>query len=344
MTKNKEQGTRKRCTNRSWGLTIDDTGDLSPKEVFDRFLKTKFGVLQGCAVRHSKEGSAHVHVALIMRDKPAAFYWDEVTDYFGKGVVAQPLKCKSRDFDKKCDMYYEYMVSEAKHPGEEISEPHLHKYEPTLVSDGVNLAKCPTKVWFLYHIKEGKTFREIVEEADLKREADLYMDMQKYKKMFNNYKKFNRDDTVMHELSEFKSTVVEDIKRQWNPKNQTLILKGPSNMGKTELSKALLKSTSGDAPKLISNLNQLNYRDPHQPMLLDDMNFSKISRSKLIALLDIENTRGIRVLYDVHEIEAGTHRILTTNEELFQLFSSHDKACTRRFCCIDLSKYGKLYE
>ena len=169
--------------------------------------------------------------------------------------------------------------------------------------------------------------------------------MDPIKKMINNWEKHNQDLTVRHELEEFKPEAVQKVINNWAPSKTTLILKGPSEMGKTELAKALLKRVCPKQnPLFCSNLNKLKYRDAHQPFICDDMNFSQISRSKGIALLDIENERDIRILFGIHTIDAGCPRIFTTNEEMEQFLPySDDPAIDRRFVVVDVTEFGRLY-
>lgn len=180
-----------------------------------------------------------------------------------------------------------------------------------------------------------------------KRQAQFFTKLPALKRMIYNYETFHKDCTVLHESSSFTKEAIDAL-RGWSPTRQTLILRGRSNMGKTELAKAVLNEMCEQPPLLCGNLNKLTVHAKGQGIIFDDMNFSLISRPKAIALLDTENDRDIRILFGIHTIPAQTRKIITTNEPLEELLNftgdaELDEAIRRRIHVVDLTDLGKLY-
>lgn len=336
------------CQNRSWGLVLDGPVTISPKEIIEHYCGLKYGVYCAAIYKHQKKedpADYHYHVALVLRDKPQIKY-TELPKYFqvqGKYVLNEKLKCKSRDFGKKMLMHHQYCMDQEKHPDENLSLEYAHKWTPPVTTDaGVVVADLSTKEWVMFSLESGLDFKQMMSLANLKRRADLMMDMDKYQKMISNYKRFTESKTVTKSLESFKPEVVEFVKANWKP-DTSLVLSGASGMGKTELAKSLMTELHGD-PKFISNLNALSHREAMQPIIFDDIDFTNFGRTKKIHILDVDNDRDIRVLYGTARIEAGTQRIFTTNALIpEQLFGKLDRAHTRRMSFVELDKFEKLY-
>lgn len=121
----------------------------------------------------------------------------------------------------------------------------------------------------------------------------------------------------IHDLSEFKNVPVEII--EWGrqePPTTSLIIHGPSNTGKTELAKTIIKSMGRE---LIfcrdrNSLRNESIRTGLSGIVYDDVHLNDLSREEIIHMLDVENTSHIRVLYGVVTIPAGIPRIFTTND------------------------------
>lgn len=357
QNQNQKPVKRVRFQTRCWEVIFDTDVDTSMvKTKLEEFEKAKYGIYKAFGVYHNEgeDGKSHIHLGMILRDVPKTLYSDNLKEYFGTtqcSILGKKGK-KKLTCDQKLQIYYNYCMDEDHpHHVNTTIESLLIKGDWTpseTVKQGskiINVDEMTIKTWFLYKLKNNFSFREIVESASIDREAELYYSFDKYKRMFNTYVKFNKSETKYRTTEEFRPEVVEHIVSQWNPKKQTLILKGPSNKGKTELAKALLKNINKNInPIICSSKEKLRWRDPAQPILYDDMNFSKFSRSSTIHFLDIENDRDIRILRDVHTIEAGTPRIMTTNEEL-EIFMDNfdDPAIARRFLEIDVTPFGVLY-
>lgn len=316
-------------------------------EILTCYKENQYGLYKGFVKWHhgtpeDDHKGPHTHVAIILREKPKICY-KKLKEFFKVGEVrptlVNPMGKGNTSPLKKLNNYVSYLCDG--HDNGHYTDSWNYKYDHEiegLKNDGLILCL----------LERGKTLREIVEAGDYNFKAYVFKHKDLIDKMINNWRKFNRDDTVYHEMDEFLNEPGQDTARDeisaWDPTKETLILKGPSNMGKTELAKAILKKLTGKNPIFCSNLNKLKYRDVHQPFILDDMNFSLISRTKGIALVDVENERDIRILFGIHTIDAGCARIFTTNEEMkdFLPQDTHG-AIKRRVRVVDLEQYGRLY-
>lgn len=360
MTKSKKQeatkkSPAKRCQVRAWEIVYKIT-DQTP-EILMKFLRSsKWGIYEGFGVTHLETDNHHVHLGIILRDK-INVDWKHIAPYFlYPGLpppLTTPLKNKSRKFDVKLQQYYDYAMDQLKHVDQEIGTPYFYKWTPKeKTEDGLDLEKCSIETYVLHFYKTGLTLHQIEELMGTRRQSQFFTKLSALKKMIYNYECFHNDETVTHELTSYKPEVIELIKEKWDPKKQTLLLKGPSNRGKTEFGKSLLKDITQKNALVISNLNRLTCAEKGQGLLFDDMNFKQVSRSKAIQLTDVENDRDIRILFGIHTITAGTPKIMTTNEDLDDFFpwtqsnffgNQLDEAIKRRICYIDLTKFGKLY-
>ena len=233
-------------------------------------------------------------------------------------------------------------------------EPYLYKWTPKIkTEDGIDCDKCTIETYVLHFYKLGMTLHEIEETMSTKRQSQFFSKLIPLKKMIYNYECFHHDETVTHDLNTFKSEVVEHIKQTWDPKKTTLVLRGPSNKGKTELAKSVLKEVTKKSALVMSNLNKLQFAEKGQGLIFDDMNFRNVSRSKAIALTDTENDRDIRILFGIHTIPTGTPKIMCTNEDLDDYLplsimeansEAMNEAILRRITVIDVTKFGKLYQ
>lgn len=328
------------------GIELIFDGHLNGEVILEQFRKVPHGLYKAFVKWHHGKPDTdlpnpHTHVALILRDKPQ-IPWDDRFDYFKVEVLGvqtvprlcQPLGKGNAKPLKKMATYVSYLVDG--HDNGHYEDTWNYKYDHELID-----LKPDGKILCL--LSRGKDLRTIIEEGDWTFKAYCFKHKDLIDKMINNWRKFQRDDTVHHELEEFTSKARDSVS-DWDPRTHTLILKGPSNMGKTEFAKALLKRVTQKNPIFCSNLNKLRYRDTHQPFILDDMNFRALSRTKGIALTDIENERDIRILFGIHTIDAGTARIFTTNEDMEDYLPMDlTGAIGRRIKVVDMESFGRLY-
>lgn len=344
----------KRCSQRGFSLVFPAPKPLqfpsSAQTLWEELAAMKYGAYKGFAVQHSKGDSAHIHMAVIFRDKPtnAKFTYASLIDYFGKGVSVSVLTRRTKVIERKMDKLFNYCISQEKHPGETISEPILFKgYKPQLEvqTDGetIVLGECSTKIWFLHHLEAGLELLDIYKIADLRRRADICCELSKYQKMMNNFFQLTQDNTSYFPFDSF-TQAARDAVADWDCTKTCLILKGETGFGKTEFAKALMYERTNKYACFVSNLNKLGIRAQNQPIIYDDMNFSQCKREKGIHLTDLENDRDIRILFGVHTVPAKTPRIFTTNMSM-QDFMPFDPtgAIDRRCTFIDVTDLGKLY-
>lgn len=116
----------------------------------------------------------------------------------------------------------------------------------------------------------------------------------------------------------------------WNPREQTLLLCGMTNTGKTTLAASLLPLAL-----FTRHLDKLAELKPgHQGVILDDMTFKHLHDEAQIALTDCAMETNVHVRYKVATIPAGLPRIITTNREPFEVFNLNNPAIARRILCI----------
>jgi len=143
MGKRQETGNtpNKICQCRSFELVFDQL-TLNGEELFKELCSKKHGIYQGFAVKHTKkDNSSHVHVGLVLRDKPQdrSFTWKNLKSYFTvKDNIPREhgkLTCPSKDLDKKLQQYFNYCIDEEKHPDETLEIIFLHKWKPKTKQD-----------------------------------------------------------------------------------------------------------------------------------------------------------------------------------------------------------------
>lgn len=331
----------KRFQARAIEIVFDE--HIDGKLILDTYKQNlKVGLYCGFVKWHNgteDEPNEHTHVAIVTREKPK-WEFHKLKKIFKVGEVephlVNPIGKGNGSPKKKLTIYCNYMTDG--HDNGHFEDTWNYKFD-------LELESCKPDGRILCLLGRGKSIKEIVQDGDWDFRAYVMKNKSSVDKMVNNWRKFNEDQTVYYSLDEFKPKVLTALEDSgWNPKKQTLILKGPSNAGKTELAKAALKKLTGQNPLFCRNLNKLAHQEPGQPIIMDDMNFSQIHRTKAIALTDIENDSDIRILFGIHTIDAGTAQIFTTNEE-YEDYLPYDTTdvIRRRVCWVDLTKFGRLY-
>lgn len=282
----------------------------------------------------------HTHVGVVLREKPR-WNFDALKSVFQVGEVGPNLVNRlgkgNRSPLKKLKNYVGYLTDG--HDNCRFKDSWNYKFDYELNSTNLDGK-------LLCQLARGLLFENIIEKSDWTTRAYVMKHKDKLDRMVHNWRRYKEDATSFYSISDFKSEVIQFIFANWQPEKQTLVLQGCSNMGKTELAKAILKwQFPTEKPLFCRNINKLKHRGVTQPFILDDMNFSFFSRSKLIALLDVENDSDIRILYGIHTIAAGVRRIITTNEEYVRIFGevATCAAIQRRVAFIQLDRFVKLY-
>lgn len=127
-----------------------------------------------------------------------------------------------------------------------------------------------------------------------------------------------------------------------NKHSTTLLISGPADTGKTKIIIALANKFK--LPLIfISHPEDLKNFDSnsHKLMLLDDISPKSFhNREQLIAVLDVENDRSIRVLYTSVKIPSKTIKVITTNKpnEWTNWNDKPDQALIRRTHSIEVNK------
>lgn len=322
-------------------IEIVFNGHILYTDILETYRKLKYGLYK-MFVKHHKDPKDHTHIGLILREKPKIEY-SKLLTYFKLGEVGliptlvQPLGKGNTNPIKKLVTYVDYLTDG--HDNGKFEDSWNYKFDH-------ELSKNKTKQGIVITLlTRGYTREQIIEQGDNDFKGWCMEQYTKLNTIIDNWRKYNKDDTVYYKTTDFKKQV-QDKLEGWDPKKQTLILHGPTNKGKTELAKAICKDITGYNPLLIRNLNLLAHKRVHQPLIFDDMNFKTMRRSKAIALTDIENDSSIRILYGIATIEAGTVQILTTNEEYHDIFpyDGDHGAIQRRIHWIDLTPIDSLYE
>jgi hypothetical protein len=97
-------------------------------------------------------------------------------------------------------------------------------------------------------------------------------------------------------------------------KETCLVLEGPSNTGKTELIKSVLKH-NGLRYLFCRSVEGLREYVPsdHDAIVFDDLEIGSFSREKKIHLFDLSNPSQIRILYGCVSLPPRIHKIFSTN-------------------------------
>lgn len=92
--------------------------------------------------------------------------------------------------------------------------------------------------------------------------------------------------------------------------SKTVVLYGPTGIGKTEFALAHFKS-----PLLVRHLDRLSDLDPttHDGIVFDDMSFTHFPVESRIHLCDMDRPSDIHIRYVIAHIPAGMKRIFTHN-------------------------------
>lgn len=121
---------------------------------------------------------------------------------------------------------------------------------------------------------------------------------------------------------------------EWN-KTKTLIISGPSGLGKTNLAKLLLPKAC-----FCSHMDGLKAFDEmkHQGIIFDDMSFLHLPNESQIHLVDNYDERQIHCRHTVAVIPPGTPKVITHNLPPLSIINAIDPPIARRITCWGLKK------
>ena len=110
-------------------------------------------------------------------------------------------------------------------------------------------------------------------------------------------------------------------------KTLTFVLLGPSGCGKTELAKSLFAN-----PLVVNEIDQLkDLTESHDAIIFDDCELKRLTRERVINLLDVKNTHSVDVKHSHSIISRGIPKMLLSNRKFEELFSfPTDPAVERR--------------
>jgi adenylate kinase family enzyme len=98
-------------------------------------------------------------------------------------------------------------------------------------------------------------------------------------------------------------------------KKPTLVICGPPGAGKTQFTYALANGL-GLKPLTINHIEGFaNLDHEHNALVMDDFNFNKIDEEQLLAIVDNESQKQIRVLYRNVNKKAGLVQVILLNRE-----------------------------
>lgn len=212
MTQNQKAGNAKkqkrkaqqkdpdRCDVRAFEVIYDFDGELPDQKAVCKLLcGKKHGLRYLFSVIHTEEGKSHLHVGLVLRDRPTTLKWSKLKEYFTVALLPPPrlhgpLKNKSKDFEKKLQTYYNYCIDEKQHVGQEIHTPYLHKYVPKSEEEQMK----PTDHLTIL-IRKGLTLDELDELID-NPETSLPL----FKEALSNHDKYLKMIEKLDEIRERK--------------------------------------------------------------------------------------------------------------------------------------------
>ena len=117
---------------------------------------------------------------------------------------------------------------------------------------------------------------------------------------------------------------ITDDLEEWmseNKNNKTLLLVGKSGAGKTQFCKALAKHKSYKT-LIVTNIQDFRrLDDSYQCIIVDDANIHHLEETQLLALLDNQVYKTIRVLYDSVSKKKGLVQMVTMNRnQVYKLY------------------------
>lgn len=162
-------------------------------------------------------------------------------------------------------------------------------------------------------VEGGEGLTEQYQGAEWTRKAYIAKNWDVLVKMISNHKRIQREiknSTPRFTKDDFH---VCSAAEEHDFSAKCMVLRGPSNVGKTQYAKTFFKK-----PLLVRHMDKLKQFDEtvHDGIIFDDLSFGHWPRSSMIGLLDVEEEADINVKNSMVVIPAGTPRIFTTNQQL----------------------------
>jgi len=285
---------------------------LSPQEILDN-LRRKVEGLDEYVIGQElhQDGNKHIHAFVSSKKKlnisnPRYF---DIQTYHPK---AESTKKRS-DVIRYCTKEKTFITN--------ISDDEIRK----IVEGGVKVGEIHRNARKIAREKGVDAAMELLEHTKTARDLNLHGE-----KIRENLEKLvaAEEDIRKYDVEDF------NIDFDWD-RQKTLIIYGPSNLGKTCLARALLPE--GLFTNSIEGLRKYDSKKYHG-FILDDASLKKIAedREAQLALVDVEYKREIYARYSNVIIPANTPRIITTNsspETLLPFLYVHgilDEAIDRR--------------
>lgn len=279
------------------------------------------------SVERHEDGHPHLHVYLEFSTSQGIYsagkldlVFDGVT-YHGNYQVVKSEHATIRYILKSLSDSSEAFTNKdlPLHDGDYYSSLHEHLHE-VLLSDGLYAA-----IQVLYNVYPKQAVKN---GSTIVRNLQMMDDYYQVRKDINEAPKYTMNDFT---------NVPNEIKAWLDSKKpMTVVIWGPSGVGKTELAKAVLYA-KGKRVLFVREIQALKDFEPgfHDAIIFDDLNVSETPREQLIHLVDVDNASDLRLLYRGKRLPARIDKVFTTNT--ISYFNS-DAAVQRRVFIIHIPK------
>lgn len=263
------------------------------------------------AQENHKDGNKHIHAYLLLNRKPNKENAERMFDYLEYHPKVET--CRS----------YKNVIKYVTKEGNYISN-----YDPEILK---NIIKENMKVGELYEkardlaknfkVKEGLA---VLEHSKTIRDLTIHGNAIQKNLRSLAVKRHTPD----YSLDDFR------IDFEWD-KSRSLILWGPTNLGKTNLAHALLPRAL-----IMSHIDKLKSFDEleYEGIIFDDMSFKHWPREAQIHIVDYDFEREINVKHSHVIIPRNTPKIFTTNLMPAEIMFFDDPAINRRCQAVHIDR------
>jgi hypothetical protein len=297
---------------RGWSIVINNYTDQCVAHVKDMF-ETKLGIDYGCfGLEVGEKGTPHIQGYLYVKNKisfkklKATFPTAHLEPTRGTSLQNRQYCAKTRDIDEVPNEIFWETGHLPQHQGKRTDWEEILEMIQNQETDQSILKRFPGH--FIRNQQGIRSARRIMMRNQIPPKYSLSSFPEQWRT-----------------LSEF----------DWK---KSLILWGPSGVGKTCFARALLPKALWVRHKdTLVDYNPVDY----DGIIFDDMNFNheRSNREAQIHLVDIDDDSQIHVRYSVALIPAGTKKIFTTNVHNGLIFDLSDDAIRRRCSVHHLDKF-----